>query len=236
MGLFALLPAPALCGPILTLVLSLTAYALYRYYSQPRPPEEETEYDLPKLLDILRQRVQQNLEMVRSGNVGWRRVAWGRTRIDLLPLLPPEEDRGKGAFGKLEKRFPALMAEMAIADERRSRLRRAADNLAERLEGPVKERSEKEAVRALRDNEENWLLMLRQLINNEAFFDELAARYQQYWQNHRESYMRTLKAHGGRALEELGHLREELVAQYRGLLQDIAEARQKLTGHPVATG
>ncbi len=226
MAVFALSVGPALLGPIITLVASAALYAVYRYCCSETVKQEER--DLPDLVRILRRRVRQNLEMLRRGDFGWRRIARGRTRIDLLPLLPEQGERGQGLMGRLEERFPALVAEMAIADERLGRLSRIADRLGEELEAPVKAECRERPLGAMRDNEENWMLLLRQLINNERFFEGLGRRYQDYWREHKSLYRRVLQEHGGATLEQMQSLRQQLIEQYRAIASELEGARHRL--------
>ncbi len=167
--------------------------------------------------------LRENIQKLENGNLGWRRLAKGKSTVGLSPLVPREGGPRWESYQLFQQARPEAAKLMERVDQLVDHVGAAASRLALKLQGLVKSQfdNDREKYRsnsrhsaqfrkALFSHEDTWMLVLRNLINSGRLFADMTGPYEQYWSERGEQYIRILEENGGEDLEELNHRKEEL--------------------------
>jgi len=223
-------------------VLGIVAYTLMR-----KKKDNARAEAILKLLEALSKRVDKNHEMLKEGNLGWRKLAKGESNIDMMPLVPAGEGESAEAYRQLKKEHPKIAKLVEKNDRVMEELRTNVFELVDKVEGPVRNQTQedkqyvsdnKEAGRRYRQmllgNEEIWMLVMETLVNES---DVAAAgqsdQYKHFWADRGDTYKKIVEEKGGetwtkvrRLKGELRSVNEELEKSFRRLVRYIRAQRR----------
>lgn len=223
-------------------VLAIIVYTLVRKKKDSARAEA-----ILKLLEALSKRVDKNHEMLKEGDVGWRKLAKGESSIDLMPLVPGSGGEMEDAYTQFKKDHPDVAELVEKNDKVLDELRTNVFELVDKIEGPVRNQTQedkqyvtdhKEEARRYRQmllgNEEIWMLVLETLINES---DVAAAgqsdQYKHFWAARGDTYKKLVQEKGGetwtkvkRQKAELRKVNEELEKALRRLVRYIRAQRR----------
>jgi len=221
-------------------VLPIVALALYLIHKRRKEEEPDVAGEIvSQVVEPARQALQQNVEMLQEGDVGWRRLAKGESSIGLSLVVPRTDPVRRNWFARFEDEWPAAAELMREHDRRVQELRKTAARLAGKLEASVRKQFEEDRERfltvpsgagksekyrkMLTGNEDGWMLVLRAVLNGKRFAERLMGEYGQYWAERGAVYQRILETHGGSERRQFDDLKVKL----RNLSRDLRESLRK---------
>lgn len=214
-------------------VLGIVAYTLFRKKKDSARAEA-----ILKLLEALAKRVDKNHEMLKEGDIGWRKLAKGESSIDLMPLVPGGEGEMAETYEQFKREHPDVAGLVEKNDNVLEKLRTEVFELVDKIEGPVRNQTQedkqyvtdhKEEARRYRQmllgNEEVWMLVLETLINES---DVAAAgqsdQYKHFWADRGEDYKKLVEENGGETWKNVRRLKVEL----RNVNEELEKALRRL--------
>ncbi len=214
-------------------VLGIVAYTLFRKKKDSARAEA-----ILKLLEALAKRVDKNHEMLKEGDIGWRKLAKGESSIDLMPLVPGGEGEMAETYEQFKREHPDVAGLVEKNDKVLEKLRTEVFELVDKIEGPVRNQTQedkqyvtdhKEEARRYRQmllgNEEVWMLVLETLINES---DVAAAgqsdQYKHFWADRGEDYKKLVEENGGETWKNVRRLKVEL----RNVNEELEKALRRL--------
>lgn len=197
-----------------------------------RNEEQETQGALHRAAEGMLPVLENNLQKLQSGNLGWRRLGHGKDIIHLGRLTPKEGTEKAEDFAVLQEEHPETARTIERHDKRIWELRDAATKLAEAIQAQVRKQldqdrqpEEGQQPKVRNVPEDSWILLLQGLINNGQFEDGLKGNLGAYWTERKLRFQQILEGYGGphrRKFEELKNELEETERELQKTLQRIA--------------
>ncbi len=220
-------------------VIVLGVVVFFVFQSQSNKNNERELYKA--FLKLIAGNIQQNLDKLDKGDVGWRRLGHGQATIGLKKIAPRKADVVPVSLETVENNHPQLVKDIKDIDADIGRTQAAADRLASSLEAHVRQQflSDREKLQDvndsevkqfkkwLTDREDAWMEMLANLVNNAQTLKESSDPGTLYWQYSKDHYIKILEKHGGDELEDLNRLKSRIIKKSKGLLAEIRKIRSE---------
>jgi len=217
---------PLVYSGVFLAVCSLLVYATYKHKRR----SVEAEF-LERVVQPACRSLGRNLQMLRQGDVGWRRLARGKGAFGLSLVAPVEKSSRRGCYVRFRRRFPAVAASMERIDVMASAVGTAAEGLARKLESPLRQGLQQEGkgiaqesaqrLQTLcRHRQDTWMLQLSDLINGH-YVNGSGGQYGESSAQTATRQLTILRVEGGDEFREFENLKRELHRESRSLQESL---------------
>ncbi len=220
-------------------VVVLVIVVIVLYSSNTKMKKKAQDELLDAFLKLIARNLKQNLEKLEKGDLGWRRLGHGQATIGLKKVAPKKADVVPVSLDTVEEKHPDIVREIREVDSKIVRMQTAADDLAKKIEAPVRESFQKDrqtildqddsSTREFRkwliDREDGWMSLLANLVNSGQTLNDKSDPATLYWKHSKSVYHKVLEENGGREREDLQLLTSNIKNQSKSLLKKIDDMK-----------
>ena len=182
----------------------------------------------------------QDVDMLSDGDIGWRILAKGESSIGLSHIVPASQRGGQSGYDVLKEQAPKVADSLQQRDELVDQISEHARRAADSLESPVRSVVDHDKQKVSSDpekfgqfkhmllqNEEVWMMVLQSLLNGGQNADE-STQYGKYWRTRREVYEELAQEKGGDAYKNLNDLKEQLHEKTQKIKKHLKHMKQRM--------